>query len=279
MLPVKEIKEFVISVAPIFFILSFACVVSVGLFAYSINNEKQLANEKVLSLDEQISDLSRASDRQKEMIKDLEESVKDMENTIQELENKGEELKKKGDELESTITRLSRRDFSDEDVKMTLQNYLDLLTAISVYRYVEWLGFENYRNDDAECRKGDIDSLGLSVLHGTNIPYTEVFARLRDYMSEEFVWEFISGGNSRYSLHYSVGNDGYFCYSSGSGVGTHLYFTVASVAVEDNHSGLYVADVVNVYGLDSSDVFKVEFRVEDHNGRCVISYIKSDYEF
>ncbi|MBP5204136.1 hypothetical protein J6Z48_00640 [bacterium] len=246
-------------------------LIAVGLFAYHLYKEKQIVNDKVLLLNGQVEELKKTNSEQESAIEEMEDTIREMSVSIRGVENSNYNQEYKNHRLENTVTKLVGLpvSFSEEEIKTALQNYLDLQTAIKEGKYLDWLGFKDYLGNNVECYKSLIDQ---SLVHRTKLLYTEVFTGLRDYMSEELVWDYV--GNHLLGS-YSVSKDGYFCYMTDSYISVHNSYRVKKVIVKDSSSGLYIADVTEVGSADgdSSAVFNVEFKIEDYKGKSVISYI------
>ena len=156
---------------------------------------------------------------------------------------------------QNTVTETNNAtNFSNDEIKNALQNYLDLVGALqgSPEALLVKLGFTNYQEG-----QGDANN---NYYAKTNIKYSEFKTKMLNYVTEQlFEKEFI----------YNFKNvDGYLYFRDVGASG--MEFEVKSITRQGNNS--YIANVDNIHFDGSREQETMEFHIDNYNGKCVISY-------
>ena len=151
--------------------------------------------------------------------------------------------------MQETQGEYALRTFSNDEVKESLQKYLDLVESGTPENLLLKLGF-----------KLDKQEATNDYYIKTNIKYEDYKNRMLNYVSE-------GSFNSEFSDLFKE-SDGYLCYAD-AGRGTQPC-EVIDVTLKSNSE--YSANLY-VYQLDDTKkLAKVEFLVEEYNKKCVIAH-------
>ena len=254
-----------ISLSTILLIISIVVIIVMAYFIYKINNDKQIANNKVTELDNQVSR--------------LESTVNDLQGTITNNTNKTETNPNGFEVNNSTETNSNSSEtntnsienntnsntqpnesvtktFSEDEIKNAIQNYLNLVGAreASPESLLEELGFKNLGTNAQTIEDNYVK---------TNIKYSEYKEKMLNYMTEQWF--------ENNFTNYLKNVNGYLYYFNGGGTG--MAFEVKSITIKGDYSDLnYIANVDNIHVDDSREQENIEFHIENYNGKCVISY-------
>lgn len=209
-------------------------------------------------------------DSSKEIAK-LEADAANMQNTIDNLQGKINTIsntiksetsaENKNLQANDTVTNKENK-FSEDEMKKSLQNYLDLLGAKagSPIELVVKLGLCEY-GESLDFKRTEDNFLK------TNIKYSEFKEKMLEYVTEDWF------NNVCYLGEYvCYKNQGGMLYVFDGGA-TGREFEVNEVALKGDYSPLsYVAKVYEVHVDDSKELINLEFHIANNNGKCVISY-------
>jgi len=225
----EEKKTIKISLSTFFLILAIIVIVIMGVFIFKFYNDKKVADSEVKKLESTIDT--------------LEGKINSIEGTLNNNANNND-----------TIKDTTSKTFSNDEIKKTIQKYLDLtgVYAGSPGELLSELGFKNYREDyqtEDYYRK-------------TNIKYAEYKNRMLNYMTEEWFENNFE--------EYFKDIDGYLYYFNGGASG--MKYEVESVNTKGNLSYIANAYYIDFDGNRSDEPSSFEFSIADYNGKCVISY-------
>ena len=240
----EEKKVTKISLSTFLLILSIIVIIVMAYFIYKLNNDKQLANNKVTELNKQVSGLEST-------VNNLQGTISDISNTI----NNSTETKTDSNS-NTQANESGKKTFSNDEIKNAIQNYLDLVGARegSPEGLLVKLGLTNF---GANTEKADNNYIK------TNIKYSDYKTKMLNYMTEQWF-------ENNFTKSFKNVN-GYLYYFDGGATG--LEYEVKSITIKGDYSDLnYIANVDNIHLDDSREQLNIEFHIENNNGKCVISY-------
>lgn len=237
----EEKKTKKISISTIFLILAIIVIIVMGIFMYNLYDEKSKETEKSSELQTQITALN-------ETIDNLEEKINTISNMSSEINNS----------QSNNTTTNNETKFSNDEIKETLQNYLDLIGAREgspVGMLVE-LGLCNYSDYDNATRTDD-------NYIKTNIEYSTYKEKMLEYVTEEWF-------DTNFKNNYKE-QDGILYYFDGGATG--MEFEVKDITIKGDYvAQAYIAEVYNINVDGSKELNNIEFHIANNNGKCVISY-------
>ena len=240
----EEKKVTKISLSIFLLILSIIVIIVMAYFIYKLNNDKQLANNKVTELNKQVSGLESTANN-------LQGTISDISNTI----NNSTETK--ADSNSNTqINESGKKTFSNDEIKNAIQNYLELVGARegSPEGLLVKLGLTNFGTNTEKADNNYIK---------TNIKYADYKTKMLNYVTEQWF-------ENNFTKSFKNVN-GYLYYFDGGATG--LEYEVKSITIKGDYSDLnYIANVDNIHLDDSREQLNIEFHIENNNGKCVISY-------
>lgn len=242
-----------ISLSTFLLILSIIVIIVMAYFIVKLNNDKQLANNKVTELNKQVSGLEST-------VNNLQGTISDISNTITK-SNSSTETKNDSNAETSTNSNnqtnaSEKKTFSNAEIKNAIQNYLDLVGARegSPEGLLVKIGLTTF---GANTEKADNNYIK------TNIKYSDYKAKMLNYMTAQWF-------ENNFTKSFKNVN-GYLYYFDGGATG--LEYEVKSVTIKGDYSDLnYIANVDNIHLDDSREQLNIEFHIENYNGKCVISY-------
>lgn len=148
--------------------------------------------------------------------------------------------------------------FSDNEIKKSLQNYLDLVGRMegSPLSMIEEIGL---------CNSGDYNNANRTEDNyvKTNIKYSDYKEKMLDYVTEEWL-------NTKFNRNYKE-KDGILYFFDGGATG--MEFEVKDITIKGDYSeSSYIARVYNISLDGSKQLNNIEFHIANNNGKCVISY-------
>lgn len=229
-----------ISLAGFFLILAIIAIITMGFFMYKIYTDKQKSDEKVETLN---SEVNRLQDTINSIQSTINNTNKVNENAVY---NNATKVK----------TETVSRSFSDDEIKQSMQNYLDLICAQSgsMRGFLVKLGLINF-SDEFDMSYGN-------NLAKTNVKYSEFKEKMLNYVTEEWF------ENSFTELYKNI--NGYLYFNDGGASG--LSSKIQNITKKEN--GKYIAEVkILPYGEEEGAYLKtIEFNISNYNDKCVISY-------
>lgn len=234
----EEKKSIKLSLSTVFLILALIVIVAM---AYYIYVEKTNADKEVSTLEANAVEMQNT-------INDLQEKINTISNTINSNTNA---------EINNTSST-EDVEFSDNEIKEALQNYLDLrgMKEGSNLGFLVKLELCNY---------GDYDSGNITNDYyvKTNIKYSDYKEKMLNYVTEEWFETSFKNGLKE--------QDGLLYYYDGGASG--MQFEVKDITIKGDYSdSAYIAEVYNVHFDDSKELENMEFHIANNNGKCVISY-------
>ncbi len=161
---------------------------------------------------------------------------------------------------EKNTEKNKNTEFSNEEVKECLQNYLDLVGVKAGSPSGLLVKLNLLNNEDSVKNKGSATKDGYIK---TNIPYSKYKSEMMNYVTEEWF-------NKKFTDYFKNQNDLLYYFDGGA---TGMQFEVKSVGLKGIYSdSSYIAQVDNIAMDDSITTDNVEVHVENYNGRCVVSY-------
>ena len=234
-----------ISLSAFLLVLSIIVIIVMACIIYKLNNEKQLANNKVTELNKQVNVLENT-------VSNLQNTISDISNTITQ-SNSIAEINSNS----NTQTKASEnKTFSNDEIKNAIQVYLDLVGACegSPEGLLVKLGLTSF---GANTEKADNNYIK------TSIKYLDYKTKMLNYMTEQCF-------ENNFTKFFKNIN-GYLYYFDGGATG--LEYKVKSITIKGDYSDLnYIANVENILLDDSREELNIEFHIENNNGKCVISY-------
>lgn len=241
----EEKQGIKISLSTFFLILSILVIIVMTYYIYKLNNDKKLANDKVIELNNQVNGLEST-------VNNLQGTISDISNTITNANSSIETNSNSNTQTNTNVTKT----FSNDEIKKAIQNYLDLVGARegSPEGLLVKLGLTNF---GANTEKADNNYIK------TNIKYSEYKAKMLNYMTEQWF------ENNFTNFFKNV--NGYLYFFDGGATG--MAFEVKSITLKGDYSDVnYIANVDNIHIDDSKEQENIEFHIENYNGICVISY-------
>lgn len=169
------------------------------------------------------------------------------------LNNKGDV---KADDFENN--EIKEKIFSEEEIKTSLQNYLDLVgtregSPIGMLVKLELCNYSDYEN----ANKTDDNYIK------TNIKYSTYKEKMLEYVTEDWF-------NTKFKNDYKE-QDGILYYFDAGATG--MEFEVKDITIKGDYSAqVYIAQVYDIHLDGSKELNNVEFHIANKNGKCVISY-------
>ena len=161
---------------------------------------------------------------------------------------------------EKSVENNKNLSFTESEIKECIQNYLDLVGAKagSPSNLLVKLNLLSY--DDTAKSKGSATSDGYVK---TNVAYSTYKSKMMNYVTEEW-----------FNKHFTdcfKNQNGLLLYFDGGATGMEL--EVKEITLKGIYSDYtYIAKVNNIAIDDSVTEENVEFHIDSHNGKCVISY-------
>ncbi len=249
----EEKKVTKISLSTVLLILSIIVIIVMAYFIYKLNNDKQLANNKVTELNKQVSGLEST-------VNNLQGTISDISNTITQSNSNTETKNNSSAETTSNSNTQNnasgKKTFSNDEIKNAIQNYLDLVTARegSPEGLLVKLGLTNFGTNTEKADNNYIK---------TNIKYSDYKAKMLNYMTEQWF-------EKNFTKHLKDVN-GYLYFDDVGASGEKT--EVESISIKGDYSDLsYIAHVFDVHFDDSKESRNIEFHIENYNDKCVISY-------
>lgn len=246
----EEKKTTKISLSTILLILFIITIAVMAYFIYKLNNDKQLADNKVTELNKQVRELANN-------VNNLQGTISETSNTINNsaiTQNNNDSKTSSNSNTQTTASE--KKTFSNDEIKNAIQNYLDLVGVQqgSPEALLETLGFTDL---GVNTEKTDDNYIK------TNNKYSDYKTKMLDYMTEQWF-------ENNFTRFFKNVN-GYLYYFDGGATG--LEYEVKSITLKGDYSDLdYIADVDIVYDEDNREQLNMEFHIENYNGKCVISY-------
>lgn len=238
----NEKKTIKISLSTFFLIIAIIVIIVMGIYIYKISVEKIREEENVEILNSEVTKLEGT-------VSSLKEKLNLIANTVNSNTNA---------EIENSKTNNEEVKFSKDEIKKSLQNYLDLVgigegSTLGMLVKLELCDYNDYDN----ANKTNDNYVK------TNIKYADYKAKMLEYVTEDWF-------NTRFKNSYKE-QEGLLYYFDGGASG--MQFEVKDITVKGDYSDLaYIAEVYNINFDDSKELENVEFHIENSNGKCVISY-------
>lgn len=238
-----------INLLTFFFIL---VIIVMGIFIFKLYNEKTEQTKKASELQAHVNSLNGTLSDLQEKIDNTSETINSNNSTHNSTEN-------------TTTTNTSNNNaisFTDEQIKITLSNYLELYAHArcdALLHNLEKKGKLNY-----DSSKDNILNDGTVI---TSIKFSDYKNAMLNYVSES---EFEKHWTS--SLHFNKNSNGYLTKAQGGG-GLRVY-TVNSITKADNltYSAKTTATLVDLDNSKEDENFT--FTITSYNGNCVIDSFK-----
>ena len=210
--------------------------ISILYYIYKISTETVIVEKQVVELDAE-TEIKGEQNNLKENSIDY-SAANDTSNSSNDIKNSNE--------------------FSENDIKTALQNYLELIGIRegSPEGLLVKLGLCNYSDyDDSEKTSDNYIK--------TNIQYSEYKEKMLNYVTEEWF-------NTEFTKEYKD-VDGVLYFLDGGATG--LEFEVKDITIKGDSSDLsYIANVYNIHVDESKELENIEFHIANKDGKCVISY-------
>ena len=251
----EEKKTIKISLSTFFLILAIIVIVIMGVFIFKFYNDKKVADSEVKDLNNQVIGLESTINTLEGKINSLEGTINNNANNITNNIVNSENVENTQNNDDTTSNSTSKT-FSNDEIKKSIQNYLDLKGASAgspegLLVKLELTSYGQYkdRTDDNYIK--------------TNIKYSDYKSKMLNYMTEQWF-------ENKFTNYYK-NIDGYLYFFDGGATG--MSFDVESVNIKGAYSDLnYIANVYNIHIDESKELEHVEFHIADYNGKCVISY-------
>lgn len=234
-----------INLLTFFFIL---VIIVMGIFIFKLYNEKTEETKNASELQTQVNNLN-------ETVRNLQEKI----------DNTSETINSNNSTENTTTTNTSNNNaisFTDEQVKITLSNYLELHAHAGCDALLHNLKEKGKLNYDSS--KDNIQNDGTVI---TSIKFSDYKNAMLNYVSES---EFEKNWTS--SLYFNKNSNGYLTKVQGGG-GLRVY-TINSITKTDNstYSAKTTATLVDLDNSQENENFT--FTITSYNGNCVIDSIK-----
>lgn len=242
----EEKKVTKISLSTFFLILA---IIVILFMVYYIYTEKK-------DSDKEISTLKENTEEMKNTINSLQEKSNSTSNTINSnINNENNDYQQN-----TTTSNIENKGvtFSNNEIKTTLQNYLDLIGAKegSPINMLVKLGLCNY---------GDYNNVTPTDDNyiKTNIKYSTFKEKMLQYVTEECFY-------NNFNTFYKDQNGILYYFDGGA---TGMQFEVKDISIKGDYSSqAYIAQVYTINLDDSKELNNIEFHIANNNGKCVISY-------
>ena len=153
--------------------------------------------------------------------------------------------------------------FTDEQVRVTLSNYLELLANENCDNLLQWLNENGKLNYDSS--KNTILNDGTVI---TSIRFSDYKNAMLNYVSEN---EFERNWNL--TLYFNENSDGYLTKLQGGGA--YCPYTIESITHNDDLNYIAKTYYSNSYDYPITKYYKdFSFGIKSCNGNCVIDSIK-----
>ena len=230
----KNHKKILLLVSVIIIVI--VASISILYYIYKISTETVIVEKQVVELDAE-TEIKGEQNNLKENSIDY-SAANDTSNSSNDIKNSNE--------------------FSENDIKTALQNYLELIGIRegSPEGLLVKLGLCNYSDyDDSEKTSDNYIK--------TNIQYSEYKEKMLNYVTEEWF-------NTEFTKEYKD-VDGVLYFLDGGATG--LEFEVKDITIKGDSSDLsYIANVYNIHVDESKELENIEFHIANKDGKCVISY-------
>lgn len=239
----EEKKSIKISLSTVFLILAVLIII---FMAYYIYVEKTNANKEIATLETNAVEMQKT-------INNLQEKIDTISNTIN--SNISGEI---NNSQANNTTNNKEIKFSNDEIKKSLQNYLDLVGTRegSPIGMLVKLGLCNYSDYD-NANKTDDNYVK------TNIKYSTYKEKMLEFVTEDWF-------NTRFKNGYKE-QGGMLYYFDGGATG--MEFEVKDITIKGDYSAqAYIAQVYDIHLDGSKELNNVEFHIANNNGKCVISY-------
>ena len=241
----KEKNDTKISLSTFLLIIAIIAIIVMGVFIYKLNNEKNIEIQKSTDLQTQVNSLNNTVNSLQSKINTISETVND--NSLTQninTANNGE------------IT------FTDEQVKVTLSNYLELMAiqdGQSILQLLAENGKLKYNSSN--------DKIADNGIVSTNVKFSDYKNAMLNYVSET---EFEKNWNSKW---FKENTEGYI--TTVQGGGAVPVYTIKKIHKIDKLN--YTAQTS--YITDESEPTpsydkNFSFIIASYNGICVIDSIK-----
>ena len=241
---IEEKKTIKISLSTVFLIIAILVII---VMVYYIYIEKTNSKKEIGTLETNAVEMQKTINNLQEKMDTISNTLNS--NTTEKIENSKENDNSNKEEIK----------FSDDEIKKSLQNYLDLVGTKdgSFFGLLVKLGLCN-DNDYNNANRTDDNFVK------TNIKYSDYKEKMLNYVTEEcFNQNFKNGYKEK---------DGVLYYLDGGATGSE--FEVKDITMKGN-SKTYIAEVYNINLDDSRELLNLEFHIEkNNNNKCVISYCK-----
>lgn len=153
--------------------------------------------------------------------------------------------------------------FTDEQVRVTLSNYLELLANENCDNLLQWLNENGKLNYDSS--KNTILNDGTVI---TSIRFSDYKNAMLNYVSEN---EFERNWNL--TLYFNENSDGYLTKLQGGGA--YCPYTIESITHNDDLNYIAKTYYSNSYDYPITKYYKdFSFEIKSYDGNCVIDSIK-----
>ena len=235
-----------ISLSTFFLILAIIAIIVMGIFIYKLNNDKTAEVQKSTELQSQVNSLNGT-------VSDLQEKI----NKVAETVNSSSSVPDTNTNNTSNNTTSS---FTEEQVKSSLANYLELQAHAGCDALLENLTEKGNLNYDSS--KDNILNDGTVI---TTIKFSDYKSAMLNYVSES---EFDKNWTNKQYL--SENSNGYLTKFQGGG-GLRVY-TIKNISKKNDT--IYSAKVSSV--VDDNEYYEENsctFTIKPYNGKCVIDSI------
>lgn len=235
-----------ISLSTFFLILAIIAIIVMGIFIYKLNNDKTAEVQKSTELQTQVNNLNGTID-------DLQGKIDTISKTI----NSNSFV-----EYIPTDNNSNNTSFTDEQVKVTLTNYLELMAQQDGQEILQLLtqkGKLNFKNSDVKILNN-----GTVV---TNVKFTDYKNAMLNFVSET---EFEKNWNSKW---FNQNSDGYVTTIQGGG--TIPVYTINSInKISDSNYTAQTSYIIDESEPTPSYDKTFTFVITSSNNNCVIDSIK-----
>jgi len=242
----KEKNDTKISLSTFLLIIAIIAIIVMGVFIYKLNNEKNIEIQKSADLQTQVSSLNNTVNSLQSKINTISETVNDNGSTqnINTTNNNGDKA------------------FTDEQVKVTLSNYLELMAIQDGQSILQLLA----KNGKLKYNISN-DKIADNGIVTTNVKFSDYKAAMLNYVSET---EFEKNWNSKW---FKENTEGYI--TTVQGGGAVPVYTIKKISKIDKLN--YTAQTS--YIIDESEPTpsydkNFSFIIASYNGICVIDSIK-----
>ena len=238
----EENKVTKISLSTFLLILAIIAIIVMGIFIYKLNNDRTAEIQKSTELQSQINSLNST-------INDLQEKI-----------NKVSETVNSNSPVPDTNTNNTTSPFTDEQVKSSLANYLELQAHAGCDALLENLTEKGKLNYDSS--KDNILNDGTVI---TTIKFSDYKSAMLNYVSES---EFDNNWTNK--QYFGANSNGYLTKVQGGG-GLRVY-TIKNISKTNDTT--YSAKVSSV--VDDNEYYEENsctFVIKSYNGKCVIDSI------